>query len=56
MLLDIQDGYHPAQSQGHMNAVTMARAVQNAIHNQRFRLGVMEVASLTIRTAAWLAS
>jgi hypothetical protein len=36
-------GYHPAQSQGHIKAVTMARAVQNAIHNQRFRLGVMEV-------------
>jgi hypothetical protein len=29
----------PAQSQGHIKAVTMARAVQNAIHNQRFRLG-----------------
>lgn len=49
-------GYHPAQSQGHIKAVTMARAVQNAIHNQRFSLGVMEVASLTIRTAAWLVS
>ncbi len=33
----------------------MAIAVQNATHNQRFRLGVMEVASLTIRTVAWLA-
>src|SRR2546428_12132120 len=42
--------YHPAQSQGHIKAVTMARAVQNATHNQRFRLGVIDVASLTIRT------
>jgi hypothetical protein len=35
-------GYHPAQSQGHIKAATMARAVQNAIRNQRFCLGVME--------------
>ena len=49
-------GYHPAQSQGHIKAVAVARAVQNAIHNQSFRLGVMEVASLTIRTAAWRVS
>ena len=34
-------GYHPAQCQGHIKAVAMARAVQNAIHNQRFRLGVI---------------
>jgi hypothetical protein len=34
--------YHPAQSQGHIKAVTVARMVQNAIHNQRFCLGVME--------------
>ena len=36
-------GYHPTQSHGHINAVRMARTVQNATHNQRFRLGVMEV-------------
>ena len=34
-------GYHPAQSQGHIKTVAMARAIQNAIHNQRFRLGVI---------------
>jgi hypothetical protein len=49
-------GYHPAQSQGHIKAVRMARAVQKTIHSQRFCLGVMEVASLTIRGAFWLAS
>ena len=48
-------GYHPAQSQGHIKAVAVARAVQNATHHQRFCLGVIEVAFLTIRTAAWLA-
>ena len=34
-------GYHPAQSQGHIKAATMARAVQKATHNQRFCLGVI---------------
>ena len=33
--------YHPAQSQGHIKAVTIARAVQKATHNQRFCLGVI---------------
>jgi hypothetical protein len=33
--------YHPAQSQGHIKAVTMARAVQKTIHNQRFCLEVI---------------
>jgi hypothetical protein len=33
--------YHPVQSQGHIKAVTMARAIQNAIHNQRFCLSVI---------------
>jgi len=37
-------GYHPAQSQGHIKRVAMAREVQNAIHNQRFRLGVIGAA------------
>ena len=34
-------GYHPAQSQGHIKAATMARAVQKATHKQRFCLGVI---------------
>ena len=34
-------GYHPARSQGHIKAATMARAVQKATHNQRFCLSVI---------------
>src|SRR5258705_12352030 len=49
-------GYHQAQSQGHIKAVAVARAVQNATHHQRFCSGVIEVAFLTTRAAAWVAS
>jgi hypothetical protein len=49
-------GYHPAQSHGHIKAVAVARAVQNATHHQRFCLGVIEVALFTTHAAAWPAS
>ena len=43
-------GYHPTQSQGHIKAATLARAVQKATHNQRFCLGVISPTPVYNRT------